>query len=135
MIADILHCIYVIFFRELQSGLSASGTKIKVTVNRLRNMRSCKTYFCSSGTAEKAQTRSVCFQKCIISHFHQYAAGGEGGLKTALRKRSNLREYIRQDYITSTRICITNDHTSDNTASANFLTPKPSYIKTRSHIS
>jgi len=75
----ILHCIYVIFFKELQLGFFASGTKITVTANRLRNMRSCKTYFCSSGIAERAQTRSVCFQKCIISHFHQYARGGRGG--------------------------------------------------------
>jgi len=44
MIADILHCINAIFFKELQLGFLDSGTKIKVIVNRLRNMRSCKTY-------------------------------------------------------------------------------------------
>jgi hypothetical protein len=61
MIADILHCINAIFFRELQLSVLASGTKIKVIVSCLRNMRSCKTHFCSSGIAERAQTRSICF--------------------------------------------------------------------------
>jgi hypothetical protein len=56
-------------------------------VNRLGNTRSFKTYFCSSGIAGS-------FKKCIISHFHQYR---RGVLKTAFRKRSNLRERISQD--------------------------------------